>query len=214
VQLHVLTHSPFDHIFYSLQPNNQQTIHRKSSVYRADYLSKSARNWNHQLSRARSGARQSPDQHSIFLDGVRSGASRSSGRHYRLVRGDPSPLHAPSSTPNLRLERNRACHRMMMRLAGIVVWRGRSCDATGACSSKAFVKSGGCVVPARVGKKYLEMKDGLQAADDIRMAQVAKRGGRETAVKARAASLRPMRRCHLDSIASGSVPGIYSLVMP
>lgn len=37
-----------------------------------------------------------------------------------------------SSKPNLRPERNRACHQLVMRSAGIAVWRGRSCDKTGA----------------------------------------------------------------------------------
>lgn len=63
------------------------------------------------------------------------------------------------------------------------------------------------MVPARVGKKTLETKHGLQAANDIRMARLATTVGREAAVVVRAISLRPTRRYHLVSITSGSVRG-------
>lgn len=54
-------------------------------------------------------------------------------------------------------------------------------------------------------KKPLTSKHGSKAADDIKMAQLAKTNGRKATVLVKAASLRPMRGYHPDSITSGSV---------
>lgn len=62
------------------------------------------------------------------------------------------------------------------------------------------------MVPARVGKTWV-LNHGPKAADDMGTARVATTVGREAAVVVKAASLRPMRRCHRESIAASNVRG-------